>query len=555
MSSHRIPEVVVAVIDLGTDGTTYAYLDPTDKSGWQVMAAGQADVGFVTTDEQDPLEYVNSVRQAREEADKKLEEAGLAADSVRQATCVLGIAGQMHGRTLFDGSGNPVGNTLIWRHGCGDDEAGQLTEEIGLKVPKRMTLARLFWTSRNDSGALNSATRVTTPAGFVHFKLTGQHRVSIGEASGMCLIDPESVNSGKPRYLPAALTAMKELSGYCVRDMLPEIALPGNVLGRLDQHGASITGLPVGTRVGSVQGDQQASLVFGRIHGIGAASWSFGTSSTFNALVRQPYGRIHPAVDVWSGPEGSVMNMICAQLGMTPYDLIFDNIHLRMPVDVFYSSEQLKQIEASQRTCLDAKAMQVDPDAARVLSIFCHEGEQALGLLPGAVSAIFGLGAHNFTPGVLAHSALLGSSLTVASGIELLRADGLEVNEITLSGGATKGKDGFIAQMVADAANCPVLVPPGADEGTAIGAGYEAFYAFCCDNTPQFGKSWGDYLDGIPAGQIRRFQPHEKKVALYAEMRETRDRLVSEILPQIAQLPYFANRQHPKSAPLLSTEA
>ena len=89
--------------------------------------------------------------------------------------------------------GHSVGPVRLWCDSRNDAEGHELTERFGVKMPKRITAARWLWTIRNQNERAAQAMRLTTPAGWIAYRLTGQWNLGIGDAAGMFPIDQETL--------------------------------------------------------------------------------------------------------------------------------------------------------------------------------------------------------------------------------------------------------------------------------------------------------------------------------------------------------------------------
>lgn len=80
--------------------------------------------------------------------------------------------------------------------------------------------------------------RITTLAGYVHWRLTGRHVLGVGEASGVFPIGASgrSFDTDMIAAFDGAVTAPWSLA-----DILPEVAVAGREAGRLTESGAALT--------------------------------------------------------------------------------------------------------------------------------------------------------------------------------------------------------------------------------------------------------------------------------------------------------------------------
>ena len=79
--------------------------------------------------------------------------------------------------------------------------------------------------------------RITTLAGYVHWRLTGRHVLGVGEASGVFPIGAggRSFDADMIAAFDGAVAAPWSLA-----DILPEVAVAGQEAGRLTESGAAL---------------------------------------------------------------------------------------------------------------------------------------------------------------------------------------------------------------------------------------------------------------------------------------------------------------------------
>ena len=148
-------------IDAGTQGLSVLF---TDES-LRILGTGQAAYHMLPglaaeCYEQLPADWEQALADAVIDLRSKLEAAGIGMD-VR----AIGISGQMHGEVLADTSGASLGSARLWCDSRNEAEGSELTARLGVKIPKRMTVARWLWTIRNQPQKATQVAHITTPAG------------------------------------------------------------------------------------------------------------------------------------------------------------------------------------------------------------------------------------------------------------------------------------------------------------------------------------------------------------------------------------------------------
>ena len=106
----------------------------------------------------------------------------------------IGISAMMHGYLAFDGADRLLVPFRTWRNTMTGPAAAELTEALGFNIPQRWSIAHFYQALLNGEGHLGELAFFTTLAGYVHWQLTGQKVLGVGDASGMFPID--SVTGG-----------------------------------------------------------------------------------------------------------------------------------------------------------------------------------------------------------------------------------------------------------------------------------------------------------------------------------------------------------------------
>lgn len=75
------------------------------------------------------------------------------------------------------------------------EAAAKLPELLHFNIPQRWSIAHLYQAILNGEAHVGSIAHLTTLAGYIHYLLTDENVLGIGEASGMFPID-----SARPDY-------------------------------------------------------------------------------------------------------------------------------------------------------------------------------------------------------------------------------------------------------------------------------------------------------------------------------------------------------------------
>ena len=498
-------------IDAGTQGLSVIF---TDES-LRILAHGEASYEMVPglgpeCFEQSPADWEGAIGAAMADLRRKLAVAG-----VEMEVAAIGISGQMHGEVLADDLGRCLGPARLWCDGRNEAEGHELTERFGVKCPKRLTAARWLWTIRNRPERAARVAHITTPSGWIAFRLTGAWRLGIGDAAGMFPIDQATLDYRADLLADFdAIAAGAAPAGTIrpLRDLLPQVRRAGEDGGTLDAHGAALLGLPVGVPVAPAEGDQPAALTGSLIGAAGMVSMSFGTSVVANSVGDRAFRGIARGIDHFCAPDGKPINMVWLRNGTTPMNAV---------VGMFGGV-----LGAGPGAAFEAVMPQVisaEPDCGGLLALPFIDDEPGLGVSRGGTALIVGLNEKSATPGNVAKAMLLATIYDLRMGSDLLDAQGFPRTEIVLSGGVTRTP--AVGQILADAFNTPVTILDGAAEGTAYGAALLAKYRrlAIAGRAPD----WATFLAGHAQGSPTRFTPRPAATAAYGRMYDRHRRLVA----------------------------
>ena len=101
----------------------------------------------------------------------------------------LGVSAMMHGYLPFDSSGRQLAAFRTWRNTTTRPAAEALTERFRFNIPQRWSIAHLYQAMLNGEDHVRDIGFLTTLAGYVHWQLTGEKVLGIGDASGVFPID------------------------------------------------------------------------------------------------------------------------------------------------------------------------------------------------------------------------------------------------------------------------------------------------------------------------------------------------------------------------------
>lgn len=230
----------------------------------------------------------------------------------KQGIKAVGISGMMHGFLAFDKDWNLLTPFRTWQNTITSAAAKELTELFGFNIPQRWSIAHLYQAILNKEEYVDRIAHITTLASYIHFLLTGENVIGIGEASGMFPIDSENL-----RYNKGMLKKFNKLIApygfdWTAEDVLPKVLKAGDTAGALTEKGAEIVDnmLAVGTPFAPPEGDAGTGMVATNAVGVRTGNVSAGTSIFSMVVLEKPLSRVYPEIDIVTTPAGKDVAMV-----------------------------------------------------------------------------------------------------------------------------------------------------------------------------------------------------------------------------------------------------
>ena len=156
-------------------------------------------------------------------------------------TGAIGVSAMMHGYIALDADGGLLTRFRTWRNTITADSSRTLSQCFGVNIPQRWTVSHIHHAVTGHEEHVSRIDRVTTLAGYVHWRLTGRHVLGVGEASGVFPIGPDN-RSFDATMLAAfdTLVTAEPAVTWSLKDVLPAVALAGEEAGTLTAEGAEI---------------------------------------------------------------------------------------------------------------------------------------------------------------------------------------------------------------------------------------------------------------------------------------------------------------------------
>ena len=400
----------------------------------------------------------------------------------------IGFSAMMHGYMAFDKNDELLVPFRTWRNTITEEAADKLTAELNFNIPQRWSISHLYQAILNKEDHVKDVTFFTTLAGYIHWKLTGEKILGIGDASGMFPIDSTTRDyDAKMVEKFDALVAPYNFS-WKLEEILPKVLLAGDNAGTLTEEGAKLldtTGnLKAGIPVCPPEGDAGTGMVATNSVAVRTGNVSAGTSVFAMIVLENALKKVHQAIDLVTTPTGDAVAMVHCNNCTSD---------LNAWVGLFREFAESFGIEVDMNklfSVLYNKALEGDPDCGGLLAYNYFSGESITGFEEGR--PLFARSSEsNFNLANFMRAHLFTALGALKNGLDiLLKEEDVKVDKIYGHGGLFKTP--VVGQRIMAAAmDTPVSVMETAGEGGAWGIAVLAAYM----NNKADGESLADYLN------------------------------------------------------------
>ena len=407
----------------------------------------------------------------------------------------IGVSAMMHGYLAFDENWEQLAQFRTWRNTMTGEAAAELTELFGFNIPQRWSIAHLYQAVLNGEDHLPRLRHITTLAGYIHWKLTGENVLGVGDASGMFPIDSDTADydAAMARQFDALL-APKGFP-WTFADVMPKVLRAGDAAGTLTAAGAAFldpTGmLKPGIPLAPPEGDAGTGMAATNSVRVRTGNVSAGTSDFAMVVVDRRLG-VHREIDMVTTPSG-------APVGMVHCNNCTSDINAWAALLKEFAG--LVGVELSTGKVLDllfSQAMAGDADCGGLVSFNYFSGEGVTDFDEGRPVFLRTPDA-KFSFANFSRTHLLSALATLKIGLDILIGEEkVPLDKLYGHGGFFKAERA--GQLVLSAAaGVPVHVMKTAGEGGPYGMALLAAYLIWKEP----GETLEDYLDGKVFGDAQ----------------------------------------------------
>jgi sugar (pentulose or hexulose) kinase len=390
-----------------------------------------------------------------------------------QTIGAIGFSAMMHGYLAFDKDGNLLVPFRTWRTTTTTQAAAALTELFQFNIPIRWSIAHLYQAILNQEPHIKDVSYLTTLAGYVHWKLTGEKVLGVGDASGMFPIDSKTndYDLSKIKLFNERLKAKN--FGWKLPDILPKVLVAGDAAGVLTEAGVRLLDpsaqLQSGTPLCPPEGDVGTGMVATNSVAERTGNVSAGTSVFAMIVLEKELSKLHPEIDMVTTPSGKPAAMAHSNTCTSDLDAwvgLFREFVDAVGVEI--SDSKLFEI-------LYQKALTGDADAGGLLAYNYFAGEPITELEEGRPLFVRKAESRFSLPNFM-RVHLFSALGTLKIGMDILfDEEQVKIDQVLGHGGFFKTEE-VGQKMMAAALNVPVSVMETAGEGGAWGIALLASY-------------------------------------------------------------------------------
>ncbi|MDA3958261.1 xylulokinase [Oceanispirochaeta sp.] len=378
----------------------------------------------------------------------------------------IGFSGMMHGYIVVDKEDRQLTPFRTWRNNFTSEASALLTDLFKYNIPQRWSIAHLYQAILNKEKHVSEIAHLTTLAGYIHWKLTDEKVMGVGEASGMFPIDLAT-----KEFDENLMDRFDTLVGdrgfkWKLKEILPKVLVAGTKAGSLTKEGALLLDtsgeLAAGIPLCPPEGDAGTGMVATNSVAVRTGNVSAGTSVFAMLVLEKALSKVHPEIDMVTTPDGFLVGMAHSNNCTSDYDAW---------ISLLGDAAQALGAEVTVPVLYDTLlglALKADPDCGGLLAYGYISGEHMTGFSEGR--PLFARSNDsNFTLPNFIRTHLFTALCALKTGLNILIEDEkVVVDEIRGHGGFFKTAE-VGQKIMAAATNTPISILETAGEGGAWG--------------------------------------------------------------------------------------
>ncbi len=397
----------------------------------------------------------------------------------------IGISAMMHGYLAFDKNDTLLVPFRTWRNTNTAEAAEALTAALGFNMPQRWSGSHFYQAVLNGEEHVKDVEFLTTLAGYVHWQLTGERVLGIGDASGMFPILDNDYDKKRIEIYNELLR--KNGVDKDLLALLPRVLVAGEDAGHLSDAGASLLDASGTLKGGALmcppEGDAGTGMTATNAVRVRTGNVSAGTSAFAMVVLERPLSKVNSMIDVVATPSGAPVAMVHANnftSEINSWTNLFEELLVLAGV---------KMNKGKLYDMLYEVSAQSDFDLGGVVGYNFLSGEPIVDMESG-VPLVARMPSGKLTLANFMQMQLYSALGAMSIGMEILAEENVQIVDICGHGGFFKTP--FIgANAMSAALGAPITVMKNAGEGGAWGVALLALFA------TQSGISLDDFLDSL----------------------------------------------------------
>lgn len=397
----------------------------------------------------------------------------------------IGISAMMHGYLAFDKNDTLLVPFRTWRNTNTAEAAEALTAALGFNMPQRWSGSHFYQAVLNGEEHVKDVEFLTTLAGYVHWQLTGERVLGIGDASGMFPILDNDYDKKRIEIYNELLR--KNGVDKDLLALLPRVLVAGEDAGHLSDAGASLLDASGTLKGGALmcppEGDAGTGMTATNAVRVRTGNVSAGTSAFAMVVLERPLSKVNSMIDVVATPAGAPVAMVHANnftSEINSWTNLFEELLVLAGV---------KMNKGKLYDMLYEVSAQSDFDLGGVVGYNFLSGEPIVDMESG-VPLVARMPSGKLTLANFMQMQLYSALGAMSIGMEILAEENVQIVDICGHGGFFKTP--FIgANAMSAALGAPITVMKNAGEGGAWGVALLALFA------TQSGISLDDFLDSL----------------------------------------------------------
>lgn len=420
----------------------------------------------------------------------------------------IGFSAMMHGYMAFNAKDELLVPFRTWRNTITQEASEKLTQVFDFHIPQRWSIAHLYQAILNGEEHVKDVAFFTTLAGYIHWKLSGNKVLGVGEASGMFPIDTDTKDFDQKMIAQFDELIADKGFAWKLADIMPKVLVSGDKAGVLTEEGAKLLDvsgkLKSGIPMCPPEGDAGTGMVATNSVAQRTGNVSAGTSVFAIVVLEKKLSKAYDAIDMVTTPDGSSVAMVHCNNCTSD---------LNAWVNIFKEFQEATGAKVDMNELygtLYRKALEGDADCGGLLSYGYFSGEHITGFEEGRPLFVRTPDA-KFNLANFMRTNLYTALGALKIGLDILfKEEKVSLDELLGHGGLFK-TEGVGQRIMAAAVNVPVSVMKTAGEGGAWGIAILANYMLQKEEK----ESLSDYLNNhVFAGEeSSRMEPDANDVA------------------------------------------